>query len=459
MMKKVQSSKFKVDGECFILIITRFSFSIFLFILFSSGAFSQEIINLQKALQTGLGNNFSILLQKNDFQIAKNNNTLGNAGFLPSVALNVAQNNTISTTHQEQFSGTVKDVDNAKNNTLNIGVQANWTVFDGLNMFIAKKMLGVFEDLGENGTRIVMEGFVSDVSVAYYGIIQLGKLVQVAREALDLSKQRKMIAEAKVSLGSGSQLMLMQSTVDMNADSTRLIQQLMALTNLHAEFNRLLGRDIDIPFVIQDSISFSGIKPFDTILHLSLVQNAQLIAARLNQDIARLGVNQAQSERYPQVSLTAGYNYNTLNSQTGFLQYNRSYGPSHGITLTYNLFNGFNVTRAINNAKVILNSGDLEIQDTELILKSALVRLQNEFQSNLQIVELQHTNVQVAEENVAIAFEKYKLGTINDIELREIQRKLIDAEYQLIASQYEVKKAEIEISRYSGELLKNINPE
>ena len=459
MMKKVQSSKFKVDGECFILIITRFSFSIFLFILFSSGAFSQEIINLQKALQTGLGNNFSILLQKNDFQIAKNNNTLGNAGFLPSVALNVAQNNTISTTHQEQFSGTVKDVDNAKNNTLNIGVQANWTVFDGLNMFIAKKMLGVFEDLGENGTRIVMEGFVSDVSVAYYGIIQLGKLVQVAREALDLSKQRKMIAEAKVSLGSGSQLMLMQSTVDMNADSTRLIQQLMALTNLHAEFNRLLGRDIDIPFVIQDSISFSGIKPFDTILHLSLVQNAQLIAARLNQDIARLGVNQAQSERYPQVSLTAGYNYNTLNSQTGFLQYNRSYGPSYGITLTYNLFNGFNVTRAINNAKVILNSGDLEIQDTELILKSALVRLQNEFQSNLQIVELQHTNVQVAEENVAIAFEKYKLGTINDIELREIQRKLIDAEYQLIASQYEVKKAEIEISRYSGELLKNINPE
>jgi outer membrane protein TolC len=284
----------------------------------------------------------------------------------------------------------------------------------------------------------------------------MGKLVQVAREALDLSKQRKRIAEAKLSLGSGSQLMLMQSTVDLNADSTRLIQQLVLIANLKTELNRLLGRDVQTPFEIRDTITHSGIGSMETIFRQAINQNSELNAARLNQDIARLGVNQAQSDRYPQINLNAGYNYNTLTAETGFLQSNRSYGPSFGISLTYNLFNGFNVARAIKNAKVMLNSGELEVEDTELMLKSALMKLQNAYIANMQIVELQHTNVQVARENVNIAFEKYKLGSINDIELREIQRKLIEAESQLITSQYEVKKAEIEISRYCGELLANI---
>jgi outer membrane protein TolC len=259
---------------------------------------------------------------------------------------------------------------------------------------------------------------------------------------------------AKLSLGSGSQLMLMQSTVDLNADSTRLIQQLVFLANLQADFNRLLAWD-RVSFTIHDTIVSSEIKPLDTIIRLALLQNSQISAARLQQNLARLGVNKAQSDRYPQISLNADYSYNTLNAQTGFLQYNQSFGPSFGITLSYNLFNGFNVNRTIKNAKVMLNSGELEVQDSELILKTSLIKLYNEFNSNRQIVQLQHSNVNVARENVVIAFEKYKLGSINDIELREIQRKLIEAEYQLIASQFEVKKAEIEISRYTGEILNN----
>jgi outer membrane protein TolC len=429
---------------------------VFLFLTFflSYSGYSQEIISLQKALELGLKNNYSILLQQNDAQIAKNNNSLGNAGFLPSLDLNATQNNTISTTHQEQFSGTVKDVANGKSNTLNTGAQLNWTLFDGLNMFVSKKMLTVLEDLGENGTRIVVEGTISDISLSYYSIIQLRKLVKVAQDAVDLSMQRKRIAGAKVSLGAGSQLMLLQSTVDLNADSTRLIRQLVMLANARADFNQLLCRNPLTLFEIRDSIQLSVPRPYDSLLNEALMQNSILTAARLNQDLARLGVRQAQSDRYPQLNFTAGYNYNTLNSQTGFLQYNQSYGPSYGLNLTYHLFNGFNVNRAVKNAKVLMNSGEIEVQDAGLVLQTNLYKIHQEFNANLLIVKMQLANVEVARENVNIAFEKYKLGSINDIELREIQQKLIDAEYQLISSQFEAKKAEVEIDRLSGELLK-----
>jgi outer membrane protein TolC len=444
------SSTFNIQYSIFNIRFT--TLLLFLFILVNT-VHSQEILTLHQALQLGLKNNYSIILQQNDAQIARNNNTLGNAGFLPSIDLTASQNNIISTTHQEQFSGTVKDVTNGKSNTLNTGAQLNWTLFDGLNMFVSHKMLGVLEDLGQNGTRIVVEGTVSDISLTYYGIIQMKKLVRVAQDAVDLSMQRKRIAAAKVSLGSGSQLMLLQSTVDLNADSTRLVRQLVILAGTRADLNQLLCRDPATSFEIHDSIKLSVPKSYDTLLNSAMRQNSMLTAARLNQDLTRLGVRQAQSDHYPQLNFNAGYSYGTLNSQTGFLKSNQSYGPSYGLSLTYNLFNGFNVNRAVKNAKILMNSGEIQVEDAGLTLRTDLYKIHEEFLANLEIVRLQLANVDVARENVTIAFEKYKLGSINDIELREIQQKQIDAEYQLISSQFEAKKAEVELDRLTGELL------
>lgn len=414
--------------------------------------FGQQPLTLQKAIETGLANNFSILIQRNDAEISKNNNTAGNAGFLPTLGLNVAQNNTVSNTHQEQFSGTVRDVTGAQNRNFTAGVALSWTVFDGLRMFATKQMLSIQEDLGDNGSRIVVEGTVSDIILTYSGMIQLQKMVQVMREAVDLSMQRKRIAQAKLTFGAGSELMLLQSTVDLNADSTELIRQETALNNTLIDLNRLLALDIDSRWVLTDSIQLTDTLSFEGSLDASLQQNSSLVGARLNQAVLRQELRISQSFRYPEVGLAAGYSYSTLHAQTGFLQYNRSYGPSYGITLSYNLFNGFNVNRAVKNARLALNSGEFEAKDTELELRASLRKLFNEYQVNLRIIRMQLVNVKVAQENVNVAFEKYKLGSLDDVGLREIQNKLIDAQSQLILSQFEAKKAETEILRLSGAL-------
>jgi len=50
------------------------------------------------------------------------------------------------------------------------------------------------------------------------------------------------------------------------------------------------------------------------------------------------------------------------------------------------------------------------------------------------------------------------LGTINSIELREVQRTLISAESRLIQAQFEAKLAETELQRISGQLTQNNQP-
>lgn len=416
-------------------------------------SYSQEILTLPNAISIGLQNNLSILLQKNEAEVARNNNTLGNAGFLPVIGLTGTQNTSIATTHQEQFSGTVRDVYNGKNTSFNAAVDLDWTLFDGFNMFVSKKMLGTLEELGENGTRIVVEDIVSNIILSYYGIVQLGKLVQVARDAVDLSMQRKRIALAKLSLGSGSQLMLLQSTVDLNADSTSLINQMNSLANLKADLNRLLAREVSTAFSITDTITLNVSFSYDSLLQKALKQNSALISARLDKEMARLGVRQARSGLYPTLGFNAGYSFSQLNASAGFAKFNQNYGPSFGFNLSYNIFNGFNVLREIENAKTYLNSGELSVKDNEQEVKLSIFKLYNDYHSNLEIVRMQLTNVDVAKENVNVAFEKYKLGSLSDVELREIQQKLIDAEYQLILSTFEAKQAEVGLIRLSGDIL------
>ncbi len=419
----------------------------------------QEILTLPDAVRIGLENNYSIIIQKNDAQITSNNNTLGNAGFLPAVSLNATQNNTITNTHQETFSSGSKDITGATNRSLNAGVQLSWTLFDGFSMFVGKNMLNILEEMGETEARITIENTLSSIILNYFGIIQQQKLIQVLEDAAALSLERKNIMQARIDLGAGSELMLLQSTVDLNTDSINLIRETASMQQTMADLNRLLARNPEISFSLADSIVLNEALSFDSLLVKSKAQNSDLLIAHNNVALNSLAVKDAQSQRYPKLNLNAGYNYNQLNSETGYLQYNRSLGPSFGLSLTYPLFDGFNINRTVKNAKVELNTMENYLKDTDLGIHTELYKLYIDYTTNLRIVGIELLNQEVAKENVDVAFEKYRLGSINDIELRETQKKYIDAQYQLLLSQFQAKKAEIELLRISGELVRVLGAE
>ena len=50
-----------------------------------SNVLAQDTLRIEEAIQKGLEKNFAIRIATNEAQIAKNNNSLGNAGLLPVV--------------------------------------------------------------------------------------------------------------------------------------------------------------------------------------------------------------------------------------------------------------------------------------------------------------------------------------------------------------------------------------
>ena len=69
------------------------------------------------------------------------------------------------------------------------------------------------------------------------------------------------------------------------------------------------------------------------------------------------------------------------------------------------------------------------------------------------LLKLEEQNLKTAEENLDIALERYKLGNLSGLELREVQKSLLDAEERLISGEYQTKLAEISLLQISGRIM------
>ncbi len=432
--------------------LKQFLITTFLFAISPGQLFPQDTLSLSRAIDIALDNNFGIILARNQYNMTEINNHPGTAGMLPKIDISGSRNYQVNNTYQEYFDGRIRESDNAKSNSFNTGIQLNWTLFDGFNMFIKKKRLEELQNLGETQLRAQIENTLADVIIAYFNIVIQSKMADVYHESVNISAERKRFAAARLSVGSGSELSYLQASVDLNADSAAWIGQLMSLDNSKTSFNRLLCRDISETFITEPDIPLRNDLIYEILLHKVMEVNPELISARINHSIAKLNLKESTTVMYPRINFSTGYNFNRSLSEVGLLQSNRNLGYSAGVSLSYNIFDGLNTRRNIKIARIREESALIETQQTEIGLQTRLRHLYNDYETNLRLSILETENLSLAVKNYKIAEEKYRLGAISDIELRETQKKMMDAESRFLLSQYRCKVAETELLLLSGEL-------
>ena len=421
--------------------------------------FAQDTLKLKDAIVLALENNYSISIAENTARISDVNNSPGGAGMLPKVDISGTRSIAINNSHAEYFDGRVRDVPDAKTNTQNAGIQLSWTIFDGLNMFIQRDKLDELQQLSNTQLRGVVENTVSQVSRVYFDIVVQQEILDLYHEALQISRQRVHFAKARLDLGGGSELSYLQATVDMNADSANYIKQMAVTTNTKSDLNLLLCRDLRTEVLIEKNIPVNGNLIYDDLWNKVQEQSPELLEARSAVNMANLTIREIKSVRLPRLTINSAYSYNKSLSDVGTFTSNRNLGFSAGVTLNYNVFNGFTNNQKLKAAQIREESAVQDAELQKLNLETNLQQVYTDFQTNLKLVRFEKENMQFARLNWNIAQEKYKLGALNDVELRETQKKLMDAENRLLVSLFGCKSAEIELLRISGQLSATVLPE
>ena len=426
-----------------------------LIILTSIFCSAQTVYDLKSCITLGLQQNYDIRITRNNQEISDNNLTIGNAGYLPTVDLTAGYSGTSNNVTQNLESGVQNKNNGVNNQLLNAGVNLNWTVFDGFNIQTNYKRLQELQQMGELNTRLEIENFISNLTAEYYNYIQQNIRLNNLKSAVKLSKERLRIVEARYEIGAGSRLEMQQARVDFNSDSSRLIKQQEILYTSRITLNQLMAVDqIDQAITTTDTvIKFDEFLNRSNIWDRTLSQNTFLLLADKNKNLSVLDLKTAQSENYPYLRLNAGYGISKNIYNTGTIDNQRTLGFNYGFTLGFNLFSGFNRKRKQRNARIEIENKQLQYEQTTLSLKADLSNMWMAYKNNIELTNLERENVETARENHEIAVERYKLGDLAGIELREAQNSLLEAEERLVTAEYNTKLCEISLMQISGQVM------
>jgi outer membrane protein TolC len=423
-------------------------------------AYSQEAYNLKKCVETGLENNYSIRIVRNDEQIARNNAIPGNAGYLPTIDLSSGLSGTSYNFNYNYADGSSDKVSNNNTETANIGVNLNWTLFDGFGVQANYTRLKELQIVGELNTRLSIEDLVSNISGVYYSLIRQKIRLRNLQATLNLSKERLRIVEERYFIGATSRLEFQQATVDFNADSSRVISQRETVHTTSVRLNALMALDPNNPVMISDSmISFNHLLDKTVLWDDVILSNTSLLISQKNKTLSEIDYKRVASRNYPYVRLNGGYGYTTNWYSVGNTDMQQRLGLTYGVTVGYTLFDGFNRRREQRNAQIQMQNSDLRMQNLELALQADFANLWMAYQNNLNLWTLEKANLVVAYENHNIAVERYKLGELSGIQLREAQNALLEAEERLSISEYNTKLCEISLMQLSGQILTYLYPE
>lgn len=436
----------------FRLVIAFFALSV------CAGSFSQGqgVLSLEECVNIALEHNYGLRIVRNQEEILKNNNTLGNAGYLPVLDAAVAYDGELVNTDSESSGGQKTSHNGVYNDGFDAGLDLNWTIFNGFKIKATREKLELLQKQGELQTIIAVENLVGDIISEYNNLIYQNLKLKSLKYSIDLSQERVRVVEARYQTGASSNLELQQAKVDLNTDNYNYLKQQEKVIASRIALNKLLAADnsadLYAPVNLADTaIVLHKIDSLNVMLEKLYEYNTELKLAANEIGVLEKERVAVRSQNLPYLKFKAGYGYNQRRYEVSNTKKNETLGLNYGLTLGMNLFNGLNTKRELRNAQLSIENSKLEAESKLLNLKEAFFNLYLLYENNEKILNMEKENLVVSKEYFERSMDKYKLGALSGIELREAQQNLLNAESRYLTAEYEIKLCEVSLRLLCGE--------
>lgn len=425
---------------------------------------AQDSLTLERAIAIGLENNYQIRISEKQFEIDRNNNTWGAAGRYPYISFNASANGiadryvdpSLRSLANEGLNDTI-DVNTQQTLNITPSVNLNWVLFSGMAVNINKARLAYFERLSEGNTTIIVENTLQSILLAYHLVLVQKEALDVLNEVKNLSRDRYNYVKARKEFGNAVTFDVLQSQNNYLADSANALRQEINYKNSFRNLNLVLAEPVDQEYsLVQEMIDYDQDFILGDMIKKLESENKTLQNQYINQEILKKNVGLSKSELYPVLSFSAGFG-RTYTGLYGDLENyywdNNGYRANAGLTLTYTLSSGGNVRRAIQNAKIQQEMGELQIDQMRQSLYNQLFNNFEQYNMKRQLLHVANASVKSAKLNLQIAEEKFRSGAINSFNYRDIQLVYLNAARDQLQAKYNLIESFTELLRLTGGII------
>jgi len=442
--------------------------------LIASSVKSQDLLTLEDVIKITVENNFDIRIAKNNIQVSKNNNNIGlvgggqstggtvaggTTGMLPQISIASGSPNTPlgigQTISTLKYAVPADNITAQKLTSYNYApsIIGTWYFFDGLKMFVTKKKLNRAEELSNIQYRVTVENTLLNALTAYYQMISIKQFIKSLKLSLTLGSDQKQLADQKLKTGTGSNVDVFQTQIDYNNIQVQIIQQQNLLNDQRINLNNILKRAADTDFSVPDTITMQTKPEYQIALDNTDKNNNSILAGQKTIEIDELALKEFKANRLPKIGITGNYTWQKITNSIGLQRENLNYGYNAGFVCNWTLLNNLTTHTAIKNQTIQISSDNMRLEGTRLQEKANLYKAFLSFQNNLNIIEIEKQSVQMANQNLIIAAQRFKQGLSNYIEYRTVEQSYEDAQYRLSQAAYNTKVSELNYLKAQGLLV------
>jgi len=339
---------------------------------------------------------------------------------------------------------------NTKSQSLNVGLSSDVDLFTGFRRGGDVKTANAREEgaaasLDESVARSALE-----TAGDFYSALASRELVEARRRSVARAQQQLAIAVAKLQTRSANVADSLRALVQLGEARLNLASEEASLARFEASLARRIGLVGRVAATEDSSLQVPG-PPLDTAAIMIEALDRAPAVRRTEASVlsAEGSVASAKASYWPQLRLSGNYAYagNNANSYTLYNNRNITLG------LSWPLFNRFQREQQVSERQTTLDTERARAEDAKREVAASLTTQFAALEAARQRIELTTLSVQAARADVAVALERYRLGSIGITDLNAAEGGLTRAEESAVNARFEYLRAKAQIEAILGRRL------
>lgn len=289
------------------------------------------------------------------------------------------------------------------------------------------------------------EDVVLNTKVAYYTALAQSRIAEAMEKAVAENEMRIEQAQGFLKADRISRIGVTKAEVNLGNAKLSLINARNNLEIARMRLATVMGVGGDLDYRLEDMLEFKQIHiNLERAINTALERRPELKSLAAREVGIKAEFDASKKDLYfPVVLGRAAYRFDGDGAT----------GPDFiaGVGISFDLFQGFSDLADVNEARANLRRSQAEIESLRQQIVSEVKRLYLNLKSAEESVEVTKTSRTSAEENIALARERYRLELSSKVELAEAESLLASTEANYAQAIYNHKIALAELERAVGE--------
>lgn len=400
-------------------------------------------ISLEKAIAMAISYSPNLTAAKEDLEGAKFKEQEAFTYFLPTLSTQYS--------YQEVQNPTVihtplGDINMGGDRTYKWSTSLNQPIFTGFRLSSQYRLAELGVNIAEVNVILAKLDLILNVKQSFFEYLRAQKALGVAKQAVIQLKSQLKVSQDFYDVGIIAINDVLKTKVELANQQQNEVAAQNAVDLARSRLATLLGLPVESPLKVEDILHYRPIKvEYAKAKTIARKERPELKALGLQLKQAEYSIQQARSGYFPEVGLSASYDYTSDSADMQDSLYYDHTGWTVGAQLNWNFWEWGRTRsqvsqRQAGQRKLVAVRQDLEDQ-VDLQVKQALLYLVD---SAKNIVTAK-TSIEQAKENYRITMERYKEQLTTNTELLDAQTLLTQAQnnYYTALSVYNIAKARL----------------